>query len=268
MGIEFTSSFIKEIGSGSSINFWSDIWVGNASLKEQFSRLYALEMDKNVTVHDRIQQEDKLKWSLGADGVFSTKELAVLIDGKRLHPGNVVIKTARNNSVPQKVAIFVWRAKLKRLPVRSELDKRGIDLDTVLCPLCGDEIETVEHSLVKCKTVIDFSKKFLRWWNIPVENLNALDPLANDSIFSSFSKFGNSIWEGVKWVCCYMLWKSRNSKIFRGKEWSNSSILSEVQATSFGWIIKRNKKISMDWHQWMLNPEFYVGNRNSRTGVG
>ncbi|XP_071740572.1 uncharacterized protein [Rutidosis leptorrhynchoides] len=307
MGIEFSSSFVKEIGSGSSIIFWSDIWAGNTTLKDQFSRLFALERNKNFSVQERIKQEDnsrtynwqwireprgratsdfsvltnlldqihldstsedKIKWNLAADGSFSTKALTVLIDGKRLHPGNSVTETIRNKSIPQKVVIFVWRAKLKRLPIRSELDKRGIDLDTVLCPLCGDEIETVEHSLIKCKMVIDFWKSFLRWWNIPVDNLNDLNPLANDSIFSSFSKFGNSIWEGVKWVCCYILWNSMNSKIFKGKEWSNVSILSEVQATSLRWISKRIKKISIDWHQWMLIPEFYVGTRNSRTGVG
>ncbi|GJS57295.1 ribonuclease H-like domain-containing protein [Tanacetum coccineum] len=35
-----------------------------------------------------------------------------------------------------KVNIFMWRALKGRLPVREELDKRGIDLDSVLCPSC------------------------------------------------------------------------------------------------------------------------------------
>ncbi|XP_071695901.1 uncharacterized protein [Rutidosis leptorrhynchoides] len=195
--------------------------------------------------------------------------MAAMIDEKRLESGSSATETIRNNSIPQKVAIFIWRAKLNRLPVRSELGKRGIDLDSVLCPICGNEIETVEHSLIKCKKVTEFwIFFFLIWWNVPVCNLNALDPLANDGIFTSFTKYGKSIWEAVKWVGCYVLWKSRNNKVFNRKEWSISSIISEVQTTTFGWIAKRSKKFFLDWHQWIINPEFYVDSLINRLGIG
>ncbi|XP_071700004.1 uncharacterized protein [Rutidosis leptorrhynchoides] len=55
--IPFSSSFAKEIGNGASVRFWLDTWIGNAPLKDTFSRLYALELHKDASVHDRIQEE-------------------------------------------------------------------------------------------------------------------------------------------------------------------------------------------------------------------
>ena len=52
--------------------------------------------------------------------------------------------------MPKKVNIFVWRVLQGRIPVREELDKRGIDLDSKLCPCCDSAAETCSHSLVMC----------------------------------------------------------------------------------------------------------------------
>ncbi|XP_071695233.1 uncharacterized protein [Rutidosis leptorrhynchoides] len=244
---------------------------------DTYSRLYALERALsdvaelvNLLSLVRFQPitQDRWRWCLGSDGVFKSKLLSSMIDEKKLLPGNQFAETSRNKSIPQKVEIFVWRAKLNRLPVRSELDKRGMDLDTILCPICGDETKSVDHLLFKCKKVIEFWKFFLKWWNIPDSRLNSLDPLNTDSIFGSFSKHGEKIWEAVKWVCCYSLWKARNNKVFKNKEWNISSILSEVQSLSFGWISKRLKKAPLEWHQWNINPGFYVDTSNIRTGIG
>ncbi|XP_071704978.1 uncharacterized protein [Rutidosis leptorrhynchoides] len=306
-GIAFSTSFVRSVGNGRLINFWSDIWIGSSCLKDSYSRLFALENDKEVTVNDRLHQRDSegsimwnwvrnprgravndlndlnnllssvqlqveacdnWRWVLGSDGVFTTKHLAVLIDEKRLSPGSQIMETVRNKSIPQKVQIFVWRSKLKRLPVFSELDKRGLDLDSILCPLCGDESETVEHALVKCKKLAEFWGCLFCWWNISANSLQTFDPLAEDQIFSSFANHGKLIWEGVKWASCYSLWSARNNKVYNGKEWSSSKVLSEVQISSFNSISKRIKKSQMEWHQWILNPGFFVVGSNNRSGIG
>ncbi|XP_071698758.1 uncharacterized protein [Rutidosis leptorrhynchoides] len=144
---------------------------------------------------------DKWKWSLNPNGSFTTKKLASLIDEKRLSSLSTSLQTRRNKLVPQKVAIFAWRARQKRLPVRVELDNRGIDLHSLLCPLCEADVESVENIFSNCVRVNEFWKAFLRWWNIPEDKLVILDPFVEDSVFSSFAKNGKSIWEAMKWVC-------------------------------------------------------------------
>ncbi|XP_071695661.1 probable polygalacturonase At1g80170 [Rutidosis leptorrhynchoides] len=75
----------------------------------------------------------------------------------------------RNKGILQKVEIFVWRVSQKRIPARVELDKRGIDLDTIICPLYLTEPESVDHILSQCPRVIELWNHVLKWWNIPIE---------------------------------------------------------------------------------------------------
>ncbi|XP_071688775.1 uncharacterized protein [Rutidosis leptorrhynchoides] len=194
-GIAFSTSITKSISNESTTKFWTYSWMGSDPLKDVFNRLFVLESDKMDLVQDRVifteetrrfnwqwcreprgraideveaienlinavslnpNAEDKISWNLDADGIFSTKSLASQIDGKKLQVGNNVIETVRNKLIPQKVSIFVWRAKLQRLPVRFELDKRGIDINTLLYPICGDEVEKVDHVLIQCRKVVEF----------------------------------------------------------------------------------------------------------------
>nr|GFA45686.1 RNA-directed DNA polymerase, eukaryota [Tanacetum cinerariifolium] len=66
--------------------------------------------------------------------------------------------------VPKKVNIFVWKVWKRRLPVREELDKRGV-LDTVLCPCCNSVVESCEHSrvMVMCSMAMDVWEKIHCW---------------------------------------------------------------------------------------------------------
>nr|GEV41033.1 RNA-directed DNA polymerase, eukaryota, reverse transcriptase zinc-binding domain protein [Tanacetum cinerariifolium] len=97
---------------------------------------------------------DKWGWLLGKDGEFTVKELARLIEDKVLHVEGRGQETLWNNLVPKKVNIFMWRALRGRLPVRVELDKSEIDLDSVLCPCCNNMVETSTYSLVTYEVVI------------------------------------------------------------------------------------------------------------------
>ncbi|KAL4587902.1 hypothetical protein LXL04_000778 [Taraxacum kok-saghyz] len=52
--------------------------------------------------------------------------------------------------VPKKVNILMWRIINKRIPVREELSKMGIDIPSTLCPFCENEVESISHLLFEC----------------------------------------------------------------------------------------------------------------------
>lgn len=81
--------------------------------------------------------EEGWKWRLGAKGVVSVKALSQRIEESRIVGAARTIKTTWNDIVPIKFNVFVWRASNWKLLVRVELDKKGIDLDSLLCPCCG-----------------------------------------------------------------------------------------------------------------------------------
>ncbi|GKC47715.1 hypothetical protein Tco_1065437, partial [Tanacetum coccineum] len=114
------------------IRFWIDKWVGGVRLCDRFPRLYHLDRRNEGRVAEKgnwvdgawnwkwdwvriLEEGDRWGWALHESGDFTVKELTKLVEEKILDVNNE-----------------------GRLPVREELDKRGIDLDTLLCPSCGD----------------------------------------------------------------------------------------------------------------------------------
>ncbi|GKA42963.1 RNA-directed DNA polymerase, eukaryota, reverse transcriptase zinc-binding domain protein [Tanacetum coccineum] len=94
---------------------------------------------------------DRWRWTLSEDGEFTMKELTRALKG--------------------------------RLPVREELDKRGIDLDSLLCPCCDNVVESCNHSLVLCDLAMKVWERIFRWWK--VGNVNSF------SICELFALNGN-----------------------------------------------------------------------------
>ncbi|GKA84297.1 putative RNA-directed DNA polymerase, eukaryota, reverse transcriptase zinc-binding domain protein [Tanacetum coccineum] len=109
---------------------------------------------------------DRWRWTLCEDGEFKVKDLSRLIEEKILHVESGMQETLWNKLVPRKVNIFVWRALKGRLLVRKELDKRGIDLDSVLCPCCTNAVESCAHSLVMCDLAMSVWNKVFSWWKL------------------------------------------------------------------------------------------------------
>ncbi|GKE42550.1 RNA-directed DNA polymerase, eukaryota, reverse transcriptase zinc-binding domain protein, partial [Tanacetum coccineum] len=50
-----------------------------------------------------------------------------------------------------KSRIASWKMKNRRIPTRVNLDHIGVDLDSVRCPVCDNDLETEDHILVKCE---------------------------------------------------------------------------------------------------------------------
>ncbi|XP_071728610.1 uncharacterized protein [Rutidosis leptorrhynchoides] len=155
-GYNLNNSFLRNIGEGRDVLFWEDLWVGDQCLKDKFPRLYHLEEVKDAKVSDRVSwiNEERLftwHWSripLGrnTDDIVALQECVA---------GQFQRETDINKLLPQSLGIFNWRVTRRRLPVRIELDKRGIDLHTVRCPLCDEDVESIDHAIVLCKYALE-----------------------------------------------------------------------------------------------------------------
>ena len=82
------------------------------------------------------------------------------------------------NAITKKMNIFAWRARLGRLPTRVELDKRGIDLDSILCARCGNEVESIDHALFRCEPVNKLWSLIGKWWKVELGLVTSWDKLS------------------------------------------------------------------------------------------
>ena len=78
--------------------------------------------------------------------------------------GNIVATTSWSSVVSKKIYVFVWRLRLGIIPVRSVLDRKALDLETVLCSRCCTMTETIDHAMVWCSDVKNLWIVTGRWW--------------------------------------------------------------------------------------------------------
>ena len=67
--------------------------------------------------------------------------------------------TRWNKIAPAKININSWRVLNKRMPNLINLDHRGVDLDSVRCPMCDEDVETEDHVFFSCKIALDTWKE-------------------------------------------------------------------------------------------------------------
>ncbi|GJT35363.1 RNA-directed DNA polymerase, eukaryota [Tanacetum coccineum] len=104
-----------------------------------------ISMQRGITLFD---SKDRWRWSLEGCGEFTVTSVRNLLDANSLPV--VSSKTRWIKVVPIKVNIHAWKDKLDILPTRLNISKRGIDIESILCPLCEKNVESSSHIFFTC----------------------------------------------------------------------------------------------------------------------
>ncbi|GJR59356.1 RNA-directed DNA polymerase, eukaryota [Tanacetum coccineum] len=133
---------------------------------EQFQLL----VDKVAPV---ILSSFKDRWALDSGGEFSVKSTRSYIDDYLLPTVGPPMRWV--NVVPIKINIFAWRISLDRLPTRFNLSFRGIDVSSILCPICSSAGETSSHLLFSCNVARQLLFKIARWWELDIQEFHSYE---------------------------------------------------------------------------------------------
>ncbi|GJW11158.1 RNA-directed DNA polymerase, eukaryota [Tanacetum coccineum] len=131
---------------------------------------------------------------------------------------------------------------LNKLPSRVNLDRKGIDVGLLLCPICMDEVETVNHIFFSCNMAKDLWYLFAKWWEIDIPvcaNISEWFIWLDDLRVSSKVRL---IIESVGDTLLWFIWKFRNDLIFSSSPLKKSMLWDLIVAHSFLWISSRNPK--------------------------
>ncbi|GJX99131.1 RNA-directed DNA polymerase, eukaryota [Tanacetum coccineum] len=199
-GFDFFSHCKKKVGNGRNSRFWLDTWLLDKPFRVRFPRLFILEMDKTKSVaakwddpsfcssfrrpvRDGIEKEQWLemlsmldtvmlsssidRWvcDLNGEGDFRVKDVRSSLDELFLPSMDVATRWVK--FVPKKINVFAWRARLDRLPTRLNLIKRGVILDSDICPICNSATEDSSHIFFHCDMAKSILRKISIWWDIP-----------------------------------------------------------------------------------------------------
>ncbi|GKC73941.1 RNA-directed DNA polymerase, eukaryota, reverse transcriptase zinc-binding domain protein [Tanacetum coccineum] len=286
IGIDLLSSIHKNLGNGSGTLFWEDVWRGETNLKSLYPRLFALMSSKSIIVASKLSQDslwssfcrvvkggveqaqlsqlitnlegvtlgdmmDMWVWSMDGTGKFYVAFVRKVIDD-RLLP-DISSKTKWVNMVPIKINIHACKVRLDGLPARLNLSKRGMDIESISCPLCDNAVESSSHIFFACHIARELFRKITRWWDINFLEVSSheewTDWLLNLRLLSKHKK----LLEGVCYVMWWHIWNFRNKSVFGASIPSKAAIFEDIVASSFHWC-KHKCKASFSWLDWLKNP--------------
>ncbi|GKA72892.1 RNA-directed DNA polymerase, eukaryota, reverse transcriptase zinc-binding domain protein, partial [Tanacetum coccineum] len=246
-GTDLMGFIHRKMGNGVDIRFWEDKWRGDNTFQYDFPRMYALETQKNISValklsHDNLlcsfrrtpragaeelqyiqlvkimegitlfDSKDRWRWSLEGCGEFTVASVRNLLDANSLPV--VSSKTRWIKAVPIKVNIHAWKVKLDILPTRLNISKRGMDIESILCPLCEKNVESSSHIFFTCPISREIFRKVLLWWEIDVVMVSSYDEWLEWLLSIRLHSKHKELFEGVCYVLWWYIWNFRNKSIF------------------------------------------------------
>jgi len=192
------------------------------------------ELDKdleshNVHLHDLFSfnvQNRYWNWKLESDGRFSVSSHRMAIDDSSSRFTET--ETKWNNIVPGKINLLLWRMRLGRLPTKPNLMKRGVMLNSDLCPLCLSAQESDEHLFVHCSTSKEVRARIHAWCpDFPFVIASVADLLGDYDVVNNASK--KKVIVGALVVAyVWIIWNNRNLLVFNKRGNPLSIIVSEV----------------------------------------
>jgi hypothetical protein len=203
IGLVLRENIKFKIGDGSSILFWSDVWIGSNALRSIFPRLYQNSTFRNGLVNEmgqwvndqwrwnlvwrrnllsyeeqqyhhllsmlaptKIQQgrDDKLIWPCNSDGSFSVKSCCTLIDNTSSANDRVFEANVWIKGAPLKVQVFLWLTVQDKVSTRAFLHQRTVLSATqASCVFSSSDLETSEHLFIHCNFSRSVWMKVLDW---------------------------------------------------------------------------------------------------------
>jgi hypothetical protein len=131
--------------------------------------------------------DDCWYWRPKNDAVFTVKSTYNLVPNlsnpivmETLWHGRI-FSSIWKSPTPSKVVGFVWQLLHNRTPTRSNLVSRRILAPGVdsLCPLCGEETETVTHLFLYCRVAYQLWTGIFSWLKIPFSYPHTLFSIFN-----------------------------------------------------------------------------------------
>nr|GEX05301.1 hypothetical protein [Tanacetum cinerariifolium] len=194
------------VGNGRDTSFWDTPWCKDTVLKVLAPRIYALEMRKDISAESKLSQEglefslrrtprggrehvqleklidclegcslrdlnDRWSWSLNGSGNFSVASVRKVIDDNTLPKS--MSKTRWVKVVPIKVNVHAWKVQTDGLPTRFNLSRRGMEIESIVCPLCEKMVESTRHLFFSCCLVTELMRLISRWWDMEYKEVNS-----------------------------------------------------------------------------------------------
>jgi hypothetical protein len=244
---DFFSRGFFNVGDGSSVRFWEDVWLGDVPLSQQYPSLYNIAQHRDVLVSTVLAQNplnitfrrglndhkymewlhlcqrlitinltdepDKFIWKLTDSGMFTVKSM--YLDYMNGHT-RFLRKYLWKLKIPLKIKNFMWFLNNKVLLTKDNLVKRRWT-GSPKCCFCNAN-ETVNHLFLGCPFATIIWRMIYFAYNIPPPT--SITNMFGNWLYGVPKKDKNKIRIGISAIC-WTIWNTRNDMIFNNQEATN-----------------------------------------------
>ncbi|XP_022015058.1 uncharacterized protein LOC110914576 [Helianthus annuus] len=273
--ININTNLRSIVGLGDKTLFWIDTWLGNEPLKVQFPNLYLLAVKKKSLVLENYkilnggrmwdwvwlraptseaekQEMDNLmgRLQISEHQEFSVKNVKSSL-GQRLDLNSAAYVFSWNNWVTGKCTTFVWRAIEEKIASAVALRNRGMNLPDIICKTCGAAEESAVHIPLRCNFAKRTWESVTNWLKIPMVNVEgSLKDLLLEMNEIQRSKGVRKAIYAVAIQTMWILWKTRNERVFKGRQGKVQTVLEEIKEASYPGVKLRSKHGSITRQEW------------------
>jgi hypothetical protein len=210
---------------------------------------------------DLVDTEDSWVWNPDVVGGFSVKTLYIHLERVLVphailsHSAQFVFKHIWKTAVPSKVCVLAWQLVLDKIPTRENLCRRGIlTNDANVCLLCNGVAESTRHLFLHCPFASAVWYGLNRWLGVvvvpPLEMGMSYEQLVATGPNKKIRKGFSSVWLAFVWV----IWKTRNDRIFNNMVGNVDEALDCIQRLSWQWFLNKVARNSCLFYEWRWNP--------------
>jgi hypothetical protein len=266
----FANGIRFEVGLGSKVRFWQDIWCGDQPLKYTFPSLFSIARYKEAWVKDnfiwrngnvewnvifvRSVQDwelgmvlsffdrlysckifhgnvDRIRWSLSKKGKFEVKSFYKALSN--FDHEVFPWKSIWRTKVPLRVAVFGWTAALGKILTHDNLHKRNIVV-VGWCCMCKKNGETVDHLLLHCEIARalwhTIFNRFGLLWVMPRRVGDLFD-----CWWSGGRPRSAVVWKMIPLCLMWCLWSERNARCFDNSSRTLEELIHFFFTTLYSW---------------------------------
>jgi len=267
----FAAHVRYEIGNGSKVLFWHDVWCGEISLKNLFPDLFLIARRKDAWVEENMQRhngtilwnivfsrlvhdweveavsrffgmlytlkvssegEDKLCWMPVRKKSFEVKSYYKVLSSPI--QSSFPWKNIWKVNVPLRVAFFVWTVTLGKILTLNNLRKRNI-IVMEWCFMCKTSGESIDHLFLHCMVATELWRTILQLFGVEWVTPGSV----KDMLGSWRGQKGNRtlipIWHMAPLCLMWCIWRERNARCFEDCETGLLNLKRKMLQTLFMW---------------------------------
>ncbi|KAL5167040.1 putative ribonuclease H protein [Glycine soja] len=200
------------------------------------------------------QGSDSWVWAADTSGIYSTRSAySTFWEEAAVENLHECFEDLWKIKIPSKIAVFTWRMLWDRLPTKSNLRARQVQILDMTCPFCRRVEENASHIFIHCIKIQPI------WWEtMSWINLKGAHPW---SIKDHFMQYSSLQVDGIRprrwqiwWLAVtWSTWQLRNRILFSNATFDGNKLFEDATFLIWTWLHNLEKDFSLHFNQWSSN---------------